>query len=115
MAAALVLGGCASSPSVAGAGSMAGRWVSTLSSEFVELELRGTAAGVAGRAVLMPGGTRTAYAVDGAVRGGDVAATLRTTAPGGAVSLRGTLRGDTLTVRLDSGGFRDRAVPLVRG
>lgn len=114
LAGALVLGGCASSPSVTGAGSLAGRWVSTLSSEFVDLELRQTAAAVVGRAVLVPRGVRTGYTVEGVVRGGDVAATLRPVGAGDAVSLRGTLRGDTLAVRLDGGGFTDRPVALVR-
>lgn len=114
LAGALVLGGCASSPSVTGTGSMAGRWVSTLSSEFVELELRQTTGAVEGRAVLMPRGVRTGYTVSGTVRGAGLAATLRPTGPGDAVSLRGTLRGDTLAVQLDGGGFADRFVPLVR-
>jgi len=108
----LLLTGCAVPPR-SSAGPFAGRWVSTFSSEFVRLELRQSGSRVTGRAELAPRGARAEYAVEGTVRESGFAATLRR-GEGGEVALRAALRGDTLDVRLDGGGYSDRFVPLVR-
>ena len=114
-AGALLLGGCGS-PGLAETdpAAVAGRWGSTFSSEFVDLQLRQAASAVEGSAVLTPAGHRAEYTVSGTVRGAELQAVLRGQGGGDAVALRGTLRGDTLAVRLDGGGFADRLVLLVR-
>lgn len=56
-AGALLLGGCGSpGPAATDPAPVAGRWGSTFSSEFVDLQLRQTATAVEGSAALSPGG-----------------------------------------------------------
>jgi hypothetical protein len=110
---AALLAGCSGGEQPAGA-VLGGHWVSTFSSEFVGLELKQAGSRVTGRAELAPGGARSVYHAKGIMRGSDLTLSLLPDAGGDAVTLRGTLARDTLKVRLDGGGFRDRFVPLVR-
>ena len=93
---------------------LGGRWVSTLSSTFVDLDLRQAGSRVTGRAELAPGHARVGYAASGSTRGPELTLSLLPHSGGEAVSIRGALAGDTLTIRLHGGGFSDRLVPLVR-
>lgn len=93
---------------------MEGRWVSTFSSEFVDLDLEQAADRVTGRAELAPLGVRTAYRVEGSAAGESLDATLHPEGSGGPVTLAASLQGDTLAILLDGGGFSQRFVPLVR-
>ena len=88
--------------------------MSTLSSEFVDLELRQAGSRVTGSAELSPAHTRSSYAVTGSMRGPELTLSLVPRPGGEPVSIRGDLANDTLKVRLDGGGFSDRFVPLVR-
>jgi hypothetical protein len=96
------------------AAELGGEWVSTISSEFVGLELRQAGSHVTGHAELAPGGSRASYQVRGFLRGAQLSVSLFPDTGGGAIAVRGTLARDTLKIRLDGGGFTDRLVPLVR-
>jgi hypothetical protein len=112
--AALLAAGCSADEQPPGA-ELGGEWVSTFSSEFVELDLSQAGSRITGRAELAPGGARAAYQAKGIMRGSELTLSLLPDAGGDAVMVRGTLARDTLKIRLDGGGFTDRFVPLVRG
>jgi hypothetical protein len=111
---ALLLAACSGGAEQPASATLGGRWVSTFSSEFVDLELTQAGSRVTGRAELMPGGARARYEVRGFMRGPALTLSLVPDARGEAVALEGTLASDTLRIRLDGGGFSDRFVPLVR-
>ena len=111
--AAALLAGCSGDEQPAGA-ELGGKWVSTFSSEFVDLELDQAGSRITGRAELAPRGARSGYEAKGIMRGAEVTLSLVPDAGGDAINLRGTLARDTLKIRLDGGGFRERFVPLVR-
>ena len=110
---AALLAGCSGGEQPPGA-ALGGAWVSTFSSEFVDLELRQAGSRITGRAELAPRGARSAYQAKGIMRGSELTLSLVPDAGGDAVTVRGTLARDTLKIRLDGGGFEDRFVPLVR-
>lgn len=111
---ALLLAACSGEAEQPSAATLGGRWVSTLSSQFVDLELRQAGSRVTGRAELAPGSARSRYEVKGFMRGPELTLSLVPDSGGDAVSIRGTLANDTLKIRLDGGGFADRFVPLVQ-
>ena len=110
----LLLAACSREVEQPSTAAVGGRWVSTFSSEFVDLDLTQAGSRITGRAELMPGRARTGYQVKGFLRGSRLTLSLVPDASGDAVSLQGTLASDTLGIRLDGGGFADRFVPLVR-
>ena len=111
---ALLLAACSAEVEQPPTATLGGRWVSTFSSEFVDLHLTQAGSHITGRAELAPGRGRRAYQVRGFLRGPQLTLSLVPDARDEAVSLRPTLANDTLTIRLDGGGFADRSVPLVR-
>ena len=111
---ALLLSACSADVEQPASASLGGRWVSTFSSEFVDLDLTQAGSRVTGRAELMPRGARSRYEVKGVMRGPRLTLSLVPDASGEAVALEGTLASDTLRIRLEGGGFSDRFVPLVR-
>jgi hypothetical protein len=111
--AALLLAGCSRGPPRMGS-PLSGEWVSTLNSEFVILRLEQVGTRVLGAGQLRPHGVPASYRVEGQAGGRSLTARLR--ADGAApVTVRAILHGDTLTARLDGGGYTNRLVPLVRG
>jgi hypothetical protein len=104
--------GCSSEPQ-SPAGPIAGQWVSTFSSQFVDLVLEEQNGEVRGRAELLPGDGAAPYEVSGTFGGAELNASLRKNAAA-PITLRGTLRRDTLTIVLNGGEFSNRSVPLVR-
>lgn len=111
---ALALGACSSDGQRPGGASVDGRWGSTLSSEFVLLDLEGEGNGFSGSAEVAPGGVRDTFEVRGSARGPQLSGRLLSGHPGRDVTFSGTVRRDTLEIRLEGGGFSDRRVTLVR-
>ena len=112
LTAAILALGCSRDPQIP-AGTIRGQWVSTFSSQFVDLVLEDQDGQLLGRAKLMPGNATAPYQVSGTIQGAELNATLRRDgAP--TIKLRGTLRRDTLTAVFNGGEFSNRSVPLVR-
>ena len=106
-----LLVGCSGGGEQPSGADLGGSWASPVSSQMLSMELRQAGSHVTGRAELAPDGARAEYEVRGFIRGDELTLSLIPDEAGDAISLRGTLAGDTLRVRLDAAR---RVVPLVR-